>query len=123
MILKKLKKEKYIDNLPDVTDIDNPSEFEKSQTRTYNNYVYPILYIANGDNVFENFCNSAFGNGGILPHYLIYNKDDDKKKVNLRESILKNDKLKKRGGGGAASLVRSLLEVFGIGPNGSGMAD
>jgi len=43
------------------------------------------------------------------------------KKVNLKEYI-ENDKLKKLGGG-VASLFEPLMELFGIGPNGAGMAD
>jgi len=73
------KKYKYKENLPEVTDIDNRSEFEESQIRAYHNYVYPLINVANGDNVFKNYCNSAYGKGGILPHYLICDEEDDKK--------------------------------------------
>ena len=60
--VKELKYKENLDEIPD-GDISNSSKFEKSMNGIYDNYIYPIAEIANGGNVFDNICDSAYGKG------------------------------------------------------------
>ena len=117
--VKKLIYKENKDEIPD-GDISNPSKFEKSMSGLYENYIYPIANIANGNNVFDSICDSALGKGPILNRQLCKLKNSKREYTAPIAAEDNSRKLIKRG------IVPGLsegVELFSAGTNGAGMAD